>query len=323
MIYLFKRSVFLFFAVTLLLTSCKKDDIKKQHVAKTNDTNEDNGTDDNVSIFAISIFSKPPTTTSNTTGTGQQVPCGADAIEEIAVDTLPDVVGPLSNTRIRLTFNGLVECFESDATILKQGAIILQMTKGSNWKDAGAQITITYANYKETRKSSGNPEEVITYAGTKVITNVSGGISEGIAIGDSVVHTIRTHNMTLTYPDKTKRIENASERVVAKKHSATEVEFSVTGDGAYNGMANIAIWGTQRDGSAFYGSFITPKVYNTCSGAGKFISGRALFHKGEFVVEDTYGVDNMGTPVNNCGAYGYLDVLTKTDGSQIRKVYPY
>lgn len=177
-----------------------------------------------------------------------------------------------------------------EGTRTRSGTITAELTSGSHWKDAGAVITITFTNFKVTRHRDGKS---ITFNGTHVLTNVIGGRVWEIS---PVVHRL-TGTMSVTFDDGTSRDWN-----VARKRTFTNtsgvLSVSIEGEGTQNGIGNLATWGTNRKGNAFYTQITKPVVFTTAC-PGSPVSGEKV-HKGiarEITV--TFGTDRNGDPVTS------------------------
>lgn len=143
-----------------------------------------------------------------------------------------------------------------------------------------------------------------------------------MSASDSLVQDIYTNNLVYTYEDGTAYSQHISERITSR-NAISGIETSITGTGIYNGTKGITIWGKTKDNKVFYQAITSPKIYNTCSGDSKFIKGRLVNRRGPTTIEEIYGVNMAGTPVNDCSAVGYLSIRTNADGQQYRQVFKY
>lgn len=249
-----------------------------------------------------------------------KLPCGA----KYEIDTLPYTFSDTHKKKIKITFDGTILCDKNNNKIKKQGYIVFQLTKGNDWSEMGAEITKTYANYKEIRYCNAcNKKDKISLDGTQTIINKSGGTTKDLQGNDSIIHLIRSKNFTLTYPDGDKRIQNISEISYAKKGSNGSINYHIKGDGVYNGMNNVAMWGTLPTGLNYHLVYETPKTYNNCNGKKTIIDGKSICQKGNITVIETYGVDINGNKVNDCNAFGWKKEYIKNNGEIEVKICKY
>lgn len=220
--------------------------------------------------------------------TSMMVPCGA---------TLDSV--PATKTYI-LTFDGTTACVNGTRT--RQGTITLQLVTGNQWQDVGAELQITYTNYKVTRLSDG---KTLTLNGTHTIVNTTGGLVPQMQdSGPNIIRNV-TGNLALTFDDATQRTWNVSvQRTWTKANGVWTV--STAGQGTAGGHSNLSQWGTTRFGGLFYVETQQPVVANSTCGWFKPISGRKLHHRPVRSVTVTLGVDANGNAntSSNC-AYGF------------------
>lgn len=313
-------SLFLAAALVLTFTQCKKKETleqaaapeKKAHVKEV----DENPLLDDATTYALSLLSNHA---SKARLEEKYKPCGA----VVTVDTLPVSISQKKKS-VRLTFDATIECTKADGTIKKQGYIEFQLTKGDSWDEVGAEITKTYAGYKEfvTCLECASKQEPFEFNGIETITNLSGGLIEEATIGSTIKHAIKSTNMTLKDDKGVVRIQNVSEIITGKKTSATDFEFSLIGTGAFDGKNNVAMWGTTA-GVAYQMIYNSPKTYNTCNGNGKLVSGETLYLKGSEKTVETYGVTKKGELEQNCSAYGYKSVVTKANGQVSTTIYKY
>src|SRR5438874_1619109 len=142
------------------------------------------------------------------------------------------VYDSVSNPRtITITYNG-GNCW---GTRTRTGAIILSMAQGVHWKDAGAAITITFQNLKITRLAD---NKSITINGSQTYTNVSGGLLINLPNLSSVIHTMTSSNMSITFDDNTQRTwQVAKQRVFTYNNGVVITTAGTHTDGAVTNIA--------------------------------------------------------------------------------------
>jgi hypothetical protein len=207
----------------------------------------------------------------------------------VAVDTL-------SNPRtITITYNG-TNCLGNRT---RSGVIVISMAQGVRWKNSGAVINVTYQNFKVTRLSD---NKSITFNGTHNFTNVSGGILINLPVLNTIIHTITSSNMSVTFDDNSQRTWQVSRQRVYTYNNG--VVITVTGMHSANGITGIAEWGTNRFGNAFTTAIAQPVVMKQdCGfrvGSGKVVHRTSLFNASVIL-----GLDVNGNPTGCPGANPY------------------
>jgi hypothetical protein len=203
----------------------------------------------------------------------------------------------MSNPRtITITYNG-TNCL---GTRTRTGVIVVSMAQGTRWKNAGAQVNVTFQNFKITRLSD---SKSITINGTETYTNVTGGLLINLAALNTITHTISSSNMSVTFDNNTQRTwQVARQRVFT--YNGGNVTITVTGTHSQNGISGIAEWGTNRFGNAFTTAITQPLVFKfDCSfrlGSGKVEHATSFFN-----ASATFGLDASGNPTGCPGANPY------------------
>ncbi len=194
-----------------------------------------------------------------------------------------------------------------DNTRLRSGSISIQLPyiNGAvkRWKVLGAEVTLTFNNYKVTRLSD---NKSLTLNGTHSVTNVNGGlIPDLLTVATPIVHKIRA-NMVLTFDDQTNRTWGAA-RIRTFSIANNIISCAVTGDTAINSYTNVAMWGTNRHGDSFSISIPTAVVFNVYGGTclHKPLSGVRVLNKLTHEITVTYGVDVNGAAVTSGCPYGW------------------
>jgi len=236
-----------------------------------------------------------------------QTPVICDAV--LAYDSV-------SNPRtITITYSGS-NCW---GTRTRTGTIILSMAQGVHWKDAGAAITITFQNFKITRVAD---NKSITINGSQTYTNVSGGLLINLPNLSSVIHTIASSNMSITFDDNTQRTwQVAKQRVFTYNNGVVITSTGTHTDGA---VTNIAEWGLNRFGHAFASSTIEPIVVRQdCSF--RIVSGEVKHTTPLVTATATFGLDATGVPTScpGSGHYYFKVVWTGANGNSLTVILPY
>lgn len=298
---LFTGSLLIIALSGFLFTGCKKDNDDSDAAAEqvqqeTNATDESRvaASDDEVSDDANRIIAMHPRLRGiNYQGiyTGITVPCGA------TVDTTLIAQG-----QVTVIYNGL----NCNGTRTRTGSIVLQLPYDAGtgvvtpWSDAGSSFTITYNSFQVTSLNSGKS---ITFDGTRVITNVSGGLVDASpTFATPIVHHI-TGTMQMTFDNGTTRTWNIDRtRTIARTNSVTTI--TITGNATQGGYSNVAIWGTNRLGNSFYVTIDSPVILSsTCDY--NAVSGIRMHHGVIRELTVTYGVDQLGNVVTGTCPYGF------------------
>jgi hypothetical protein len=247
-------------------------------------------------------------TTAGFSGRGEDIQIICDAT--VAVDTLSDP------RTITITFNG-TNCLGNRT---RTGVIIVSMAQGVRWKNAGAQLNVTFQNFKITRLSD---NKSITINGTQTHTNVSGGLLINLAALNSITHSISSSNMSVTFDNNSQRNwQVARQRLFT--YNSGNVSITVTGTHSLNGVSGIAEWGTNRFGNTFTTAITQPLVFKfDCSfrlGSGKVEHATAHFNASAL-----FGLDANGNPTGCPGANPYYMKVSWTGpgGNTQTAILPY
>lgn len=271
-------SVIAFASMSLCFTSCKKKDTDEseddtstqtQHVSDESfmlNESENSLDEANVAI-SESTFGK----------TGGIA--GATIVDSPSLKT------------IFITYNGT----SADGRRMRTGNVQIQLVNGNNWGEAGAQIRVTYTNFKTTSLSNGKS---ITANGYYLLSNITGGRA---FVNASVTHTVRGQ-MQITFDNATSRSWQVARKRIVNSNNGN-YDITLSGDTTIAGMNNIVVWGTNRNGSDFYTQISQPIVFNnTCPG--KPVSGQKIHRKLAREITVTFGVDASGNPVSGTCPYG-------------------
>lgn len=230
--------------------------------------------------------------------------CGATAVADTT-----------SNPRtITITYNGN----NCAGTNLRTGTVVLSMAAGVRWRNAGAALTVTIQNLKIKRL---NDNKSITINGAQTFTNVSGGLLMNLANLQTIIHTITSSNMSITFDDGTQRAwQVARKRVFSSNNGGT---LTITGIGTSGSVTNAAEWGTNRFGHAFTTSITEPLIFRQdCNG--RLTSGQ-IKHEGFATATATFGLNSSGVPTAcpGTGSYYYKLVWTGPGGNSFSTILSY
>ncbi len=202
---------------------------------------------------------------------------------------------------------------------MRTGVIKVSIPAGVLWKNAGAQITITYINFKVTRISDGKS---LTFNGAKVITNVSGGLLRNLATIGTVTHTITSSGITITFDDGSQRTwQIAKQRVFTYNNG---IVISTTGTHTDGSTTDIAEWGTNRFGNAFVTQVVDPMIIRQdCNW--RLTAGHIRHSRLVRTVDVTFGLDANGNPTTcpGLGAYYMKIVWVNAAGNTVTVILPY
>ena len=286
-------SLSILLASTLFFTACKKstssstnpaENVLEPQVQAADQTMVANQTDA-VTTDASTVAENVIAITGNTPTIFFPPPCNAT----ITYDTLNAV------RTVTITYNGL----SCDGTHMRNGVITISIPAGQLWRNAGAQLTISYDTLKITRVSDGKS---ITINGSIVITNVTGGLLRNLALLGTITHTINSNGMTVSFDNGTQRSWQ-----IAKQRTYTYsngMVVSTTGTHTDGSTTGIAEWGTNRFGNSFETAIIDPLVIRQdCSF--RLTSGHVK-HIGLLrTVDVTFGLDAIGNPTSCPGTGVY------------------
>lgn len=225
------------------------------------------------------------------------------------------VVDTTSNPKtITLTYNGN----NCQGTQSRTGTVIISMPKDNKWKNAGASITVTFQNLKIKRLSD---NKSVTINGSETITNVSGGLLLQLPTLQSIVHTITSSNMSITFDDGSQRTWQVARKREFNYNGG--INMSVRGTGTVGTATNVAEWGTNRFGHTFTTAITQPLVFRQdCNG--RLTSGE-IKHDGYASATMTFGLNAAGQPTTcpGTGNYYYKLVWTGPNGASVSAIFPY
>lgn len=309
-----KKNILYLLAFSLVLgfTACKKDDNKK-----TDDeiaTHSDDQSRVSAEVDAVANDADIAIE-SSTTFTGRlQNPndvMGDICDGSVAINTASN---PMT---ITITYNGDT-CLGGTRT--RTGVVILSMPQGTQWKNAGAAITLTIQNLKVTRLAD---NKSITLNGTQTYTNVSGGLLINLpTIPNGITHSITSSGLSVTF-------DNGSQRtwqVAKQRHFSFNGGVIISTTGTYNNgtISNIAEWGTNRFGGAFTTAITSPIIVRQDCNF-RVTSGTVVHDTPLVDATVTFGLNASGNPTTcpGSGHYFFKVVWTATNGGSVTVIWPY
>lgn len=296
-------------ALTVAFTSCKKEanqqteDNETEVKAHAEDQNRVSGDLDELANDANVALESNPSFSGRFSNTNSI--CNATAVPDTTSGTW----------KITITYNGN----NCAGTHHRTGTVVLSTPAGTKWKNAGAAITVTFQNLKIKRLTD---NKSITINGAQTLTNVSGGLLIFNPNQQTIIHTITSSNMSITFDDNTQRTWNIG-RKRTFTYSNGQLVATITGIGVTGGISNAAEWGSNRFGHTFITSITQPLVFRQdCNG--RLTSGE-IKHQGFATSTVTFGLNASGAPTTcpGTGLYYYKLVWTGPNGGSISAILPY
>jgi len=216
---------------------------------------------------------------------------------------------------ITLTYTGL----NCAGTRSRTGSVTISIPAGDKWKNAGAQLTITYNAVKITRVFD---NKSITINGVSVVTNVSGGLLYQLPTINSVTHSITSPGMSITFDDGSQRNwQIAKQRVFTYNNGLVITSTGTHTDGTVSGISE---WGTNRLGNAFVTTIVDPLVIRQDCNF-RLTSGHVKHSKILRTVDVTFGLDAVGNPTTcpGAGTYYMKIVWLNAAGNTNTVILPY
>ncbi|MEI9956606.1 MAG: hypothetical protein WDM90_09970 [Ferruginibacter sp.] len=200
------------------------------------------------------------------------------------------------------------------------GVATITAKAGVLWKDAGAQLTITYNNLKITRVYD---NKSIVINGNAVVTNISGGTLHNLATLGTITHTVASSGMSITFDDGTQRTwQIAQQRVFTYNNGLV---ISITGTHTDGTTTGICDWGNNRLGNPFVTQIVDPLVIRQDCDY-RLTAGRVKHSRLLASVDVTFGLNASGTPTS-CPAAGtpyYMKIIwSNTLGVSVTVILPY
>lgn len=202
---------------------------------------------------------------------------------------------------------------------VRSGVVVLSMAQGTQWKNAGAAITVTFQNLKIRRLSD---NKSITINGTQTYTNVSGGLLINLATLNTITHAITSNGLTVTFDNGSQRSWQVAKQRVFTYNSG--IVITTTGTHSIGNVTNIAEWGTNRFGAAFTTAITSPlTIRQDCNF--RLTSGAVTHTTPVYNASVTFGLNAAGSPTSCPGAnpYYYKLIWTGPNGNSLTVIAPY
>jgi hypothetical protein len=299
----------IFFFSFILFSSCKKDDTSApnendQVATQVSDESQVSSEMDQIALDASVAIEYDPVFSGNNS-----------VLDQVICDATVEYNSTSDPKTITITYNGS----NCGGGRTRTGSIVLSMAQGIEWKNAGASFTITFNNLKITKTSTGKS---ITITGTHTYTNVSGGLLIHLATAGPVTHTITSSDMKVSFDNGTARTWNVAKQRVFTYDNGVVV--TITGTHQEGDNHSIAEWGTNRLGTAFTTSIVTPVVVKqSCNFR---VTGGVVSHAtAVFSAIATFGLNAGGEPTECPGtaSYYYKLVWTGQAGNSLTVILPY
>ncbi|MDB5248789.1 MAG: hypothetical protein JWQ40_3183 [Segetibacter sp.] len=196
---------------------------------------------------------------------------------------------------ITITYNG-TNC---NTRRIRTGVAIITCPLNKKWEAVGASISMTFQDLKITRTRD---NKSIVLNGTKTITNVSGGLLKKLASTGSVIHSISSNGLSITYEDSTKRAWDISKKRVFSYQNGIVIKTTGTRfDGTIN---NISEWGINRKGKEF-SCQITQALVIRQDCSFRLVSGKVVYPNPDHPITITYGLNSSGIATGCPGSGNY------------------
>ena len=294
----------------LLFTACKKSDSSSasttdaQIAAHSDDESLVAGQTDDLTSDA-NVVVESDTNFSGNYSLISQIVCDANVVVNKDSD-------PMTMT---ITYNG-ASCSTKRT---RTGVVVVSMAKGTQWKTAGAVMTINYQALKIVRSSD---NKTITLNGSQTLTNVSGGLLAQLSSLHSITHTVTSGNMSISFDNGTERTWSIAKQRVYTYDGG--VVLSVSGTHTEGSVSNIAEWGINRFGKPFTTVISTPLVYKQACDF-RLTSGVVTHTSADYSAIVTFGLDATGvvTVCPGTGHYYYHLEWTRTNGNHLSILLPY
>jgi hypothetical protein len=214
---------------------------------------------------------------------------------------------------ITITFDGDTPCNGK----IRSGIITGKLITGAKWRDVGAQLLVTFTNYKVENISTNLR---FTYNGTKTYTNLTGGLIRTLNISSPVNIKVRG-NMVVTFDDGTQRTWWIARRN-SFDYNGGNTRLVVDGDTT---IANktYTIGGVNRLGYDFLLEAPSSLVLLQFCGWDRPVNGvrRHTYNNREVTL--TFGVNAQGSPAGGSCAYGYKIEWVRINGETGEAIIAY
>jgi hypothetical protein len=202
----------------------------------------------------------------------------------------------------------------------RTGVVVLSMAQGTQWKNAGAAVTVSFQNLKITRIID---NKSITINGTQTYTNVSGGLLINLASSGTITHSITSTGLSVTFDNGSQRNwQVAKQRVFTFANNSAVITTTGTHNDGNN--SNIAEWGTNRFGGAFTTAITSPMIIRQDCNF-RLTAGSVAHTLPLSNVNVKFGLNASGNPTTcpGLGNYYFKAVWTGPNGDTLTVIHPY
>lgn len=316
-------------ALTGVLFACNKNNAKDNNTQSDADLQTQSDDQARVSTESDAAFDDVNTVmVDQTTITGASdaptmrygvVTAGMDTVKKQSIcDAVVTIDTTVNPRKLVINYNGKAGC---NLNRIRTGTVTITMAAGTRWKDAGAQVTVTF-DLTIKRVSDGKS---IKLTGAHLYTNVTGGNVFALSANTPgpIVHTVTSSNMAITF-------DNGAQRTwqVARKRTYTyNGGLVVTLDGTHTegNVSGISEWGTNRFGNSFTTS-ITQSLVVKQSCSWQLTAGQLSLVNAAGSTVITFGLDANGAatgcPVGS-GTYYYKLAYTSNANKTYTFILPY
>lgn len=315
-------------AATGAMFSCKKSSSSSSTMtdAQLQTQSDDQSRVSNESDAAFDDVNTSMTAQASVTGSsitaapryGVEVEGGPDTVQSYICDATVTIDTTDNPHTLTITYNGN----NCNVTRTRKGSVVVSWTPGVLWRTAGAVVTVSFQNLAITRLSD---NKTITLNGTHTYTNVSGGslISLPNSPGTTIIHTVTSSNMSVTFDDGSQRTWN-----VARQREYTYSDgfvVSTTGTHTDGSTQGISEWGENRFGNSFTTVISQPRVIEQSCGW-QIVSGQMELTNASGTTMISFGLNASGT-ATSCpvqGATYYFELVwTGNGGKTYTFILPY
>ena len=242
-----------------------------------------------------------------------------DSVKSYVCDAVVTIDTIDATRNLTITYNG----GNCQLTRIRTGSVVISWAKGAKWMTAGTSFTVTFNNLKITRLLD---SKSITLNGTHTYTNVSGGSILALNANTpstTVVHTITSDNMKITFDNGTQRSWNVARKRTYSYNNGLVI--ATTGTHTDGNATGISEWGTNRFGNGFTVQISQPlTISQSC--AWQLTGGEVALLNAQGTTDVTFGLDASGNatgcPINS-GVYYLKLSWTGTAGKTYTLTLPY
>jgi hypothetical protein len=297
-----KSIALVFTALSITVFSCRNKEVIEDplpaqtanETAQVNNASDDNDTQSELEEIGKDVDNVSAGSFANARmdATERFKPLGVRRIDSIVVD---------GKTRMSIYYDS-ASFFRGRK---RTGSVTFTLTKGTAWREKGAEITIITNLMVEKRNG-----KMIKISGTHVNTNVTGGTLYRLLFDktDTIIHESRATDIKIEFIEKDGTSSGTRTRNIAKRRTAyfsnNQLTVSVQGLETKNGYTNVDAWGTNRKGEDFTSVISSPLIFTTCTDFWTPISGTKEHYSSNSKLTTVFGTDKNGTQINSCSADG-------------------